>query len=221
MIPSEFLDAVAAGDLARIEAALAADPSLARARTEGGVSAVLWASYHGRREVLAAVLARAGDLDVHEAAAAGAAERVRALLAADPGLVDAPSPDGFTPLGLAAFFGHPETVGLLLAAGARPDAEPANRMRVRPLHGAVACRDANAARACARLLLDRGASPNVVQHGGWTPLHQAASHGDRDLVRLLLAHGADPSARSEDGRTPRDMAAAGGHVEVAGLLAGN
>jgi ankyrin repeat protein len=44
-----------------------------------------------------------------------------------------------------------------------------------------------------RLLLARGADPNVRDEGDWAyPLHFAAERGRLDLVRLLIEHGADP-----------------------------
>ena len=62
-----------------------------------------------------------------------------------------------------------------------------------------------------RLLLEWKADPNVVQAGGWTPLHQAAAHGREEIAKLLLEHGASLTAKSEDGRTPLEMARAKGH----------
>ncbi|MCB0017725.1 MAG: ankyrin repeat domain-containing protein, partial [Anaerolineales bacterium] len=67
-------------------------------------------------------------------------------------------------------------------------------------------------------LLTYGAAVNVSQHGGWTPLHQAADHGNLALVQLLLAHGADPAAQSEAGQTPIEMAAAKEFSAVVELL---
>jgi ankyrin repeat protein len=44
-----------------------------------------------------------------------------------------------------------------------------------------------------RLLLERGADPNVRDEGDWAfPLHFAAEKGQLGIVRLLLEHGADP-----------------------------
>ncbi len=48
----------------------------------------------------------------------GRTARVAEWLDRDPGLLNARSSDGFSPLGLAAFFGQTETVRLLLARGA-------------------------------------------------------------------------------------------------------
>ena len=53
---------------------------------------------------------------------------------------------------------------------------------------------------------------------GWTPLHQAADHGHREIVGLLLAKGADVNAKGLDRWTPLNIATASGHKEVAELL---
>ena len=45
----------------------------------------------------------------------------------------------------------------------------------------------------ARLLLERGADPNIRDEGDWAyPLHFAAEKGCFPIVRLLIEHGADP-----------------------------
>lgn len=215
---AEFFGAIGIGDVARVEALLATDPALASATNEAGISAVLWAAYHGQAGTLKRLLAAGVDLNVFEAAAVGDLARLRTLLHKDPALARAHSVDGFSALGLAAFFGHPEVLSALLAAGANPDAASLNPMRVTPLHSAVAHRNPDVSLRMAELLLGAGADPNVQQHGGWTPLHQAAAHGQGELVELLLAHGADIRTRSEDGQSAEEKATAGGHDDVARRL---
>ncbi len=205
-----FLDAVRAGDEAAAELMLAGDPALAGARDGRGTTAVLLALYHGHPVLARSLAARRADLDIFEAAALGALERARGLLDADPALAGAYAEDGFYPLGLAAFFGQPAMVELLLARGAPVDAVARNGTRVMALHAAVAARDLESA----RLLLAHGADARATQADGFTPLHGAAQNGQLELVELLLAHGADPSARSSGGHTPLDLAQAQGHGEV-------
>lgn len=178
--------AIEAGNGPEIRAILAADPTLAGSRHPSGVSAVLWARYRGRGEVLEAILAAEPSLDVFDAAALGRLDRLAELVAADPAAANAWSADGFTPLGLAAFFGHPPAVRLLLDYGADVHAVARNAMRVQPIHAATAAHDAESV----RLLLEAGADPNAEQQEGWTPLMAARHNGDLDLVELLVAHGA-------------------------------
>lgn len=215
---TEFFDAVRAGDIDGVEALLRNDASLASATNAGGVSALLWAIYSGQGRVVERLMASGIELNIFEAAAAGDLARTRALLASDPSLVDAHSSDGFSPLGLAAFFGRPEVLGLLLNEGADPNDASRNVMKVTPLHSAVAHRNDETSLRMAQALLRSGADPNVQQHGGWTPLHQAAAHGRLDMVDLLLANGADATTASVDGKTAAEKAAEGGFPEIAERL---
>jgi ankyrin repeat protein len=183
-------DAIAAGDLDALRNEL---PGAASARNEQGVSALLFAIYHRNDAARDALLDAGAPVGPAEAAALG---RLDGL---DPA---ARSGDGFASLHLAAFFGGAEAVRALLAAGADPDADDANPLRVRPIHSAVAVRDHDATRA----LLEAGANPNVRQERGFTPLHSAAHSDDAELTRLLLDHGADASLATDDGQTAADMA---------------
>ena len=70
-----------------------------------------------------------------------------------------------------------------------------------PLMQAVLYGDANSV----RLLLDSGATPNVRNEAGATPLMWAVN--DLEKTRLLLDRGADVNARSDDGRTALLIAA--------------
>ena len=211
---SELFAAVKAGDLAAVEALLAADPALAGARDERGMSAVLTAAYWQQPAIVAALLARGPALSFHEAAAAGVTGRLETALLDRPELLDAYAPDGFTALGLASFFGHEAAVALLLARGADPNRASNNPMHVAPLHSAVAGRHLGIARA----LLDAGADVNATQEGGFTPLHGAAQNGDAPMAELLLARGARRDAATADGKTARAFALEEGYGELAEFL---
>ena len=211
---ADIFDAIKGNDLDRVRQLLSEDRSRAAARNEQGQSAVLLARYHGRTDALDALLAAQPALDVFEAAAVGDTARVRELTDTDPALINAYAADGFYPLGLAAYFGHLDTVRLLLERGADVGQVARNPMQVQALHAALAGRH----EVIARLLVEHGADVNAKQHGGYTPLHEAAQHGDLPLVELLLAHGADTSARLESGQTPAEIAAEHGHTQVAERL---
>ncbi|XP_027873615.1 cyclin-dependent kinase 4 inhibitor B [Xiphophorus couchianus] len=71
----------------------------------------------------------------------------------------------------------------------------------------------------ARLLLTRGADPNVTDKStGATPLHDAARTGFLDTVQLLVKAGADPQARDKDNCLPIDLARQNGHTDVVAVL---
>ncbi len=216
----DFLTALKAGDVPRLRGLLSEDPTLLAARSDSGLSPTLLAIYHGHPEAVQALLEQGAVLDLYEAAAAGQLPRVAELVEADPACLNAHAPDGFTALGLAAFFGHAVLVEWLLAKGADPNVGSTNSMRVRPLHSAAANSDHTMAEGIAKALLAAGAEPNVRQEGGYTPLHEAALSGKVGLTRLLLNHGADPSLATDDGTLPADLAAKHAHQTVLDLLNG-
>ena len=211
---SSIVDAVKQGDAERVERLVAEQPGRVLERDEDGVSAVLLAQYYGRTDLVDLMLATEPELDLFEASALGKLDRVLRLLEQDPASVSSRSGDGFTPLHLAAFFGHADIGKLLLAKGGDVGAVSENALRVMPLHSAVAGRHLDVARH----LVEHGADVNARQERGFTPLHGAAQHGDANLVELLLANGADPGARMDDGKTPGDLALEHGHADVAARL---
>lgn len=215
---AEFLEAVKQGQTARVRQMLEASPGLAGARAESGESAVLLSVYYGKEDVRELLLQCGAPLDVFEAAAAGVREAVAARVKEDSRRVNAFSHDGFTPLHLAAFFGRIPVVELLLSAGAPVNEVSQNPSALRPLHSAVAHRQPQVALEIARALIAAGADVNVTQHGGWTPLHAAALHGNLPLVRLLLDAGAAANAKNDTGQTPVALAKSKNHNEVAALL---
>ncbi len=219
MTPVERLfAAIKTGDEAGVEELLEADPELAVARDRDGLSAVMVARYFSwsRTAVVDRLLAARGDdaLDLFEAAATGRTARVAALLHEDLSLARAWSPDGFTALHLASFFGAEPAAELLLDAGADPEAVSRNDQRVQPLHSAVA----GGRFAIARRLVDLGVDVGMAQQAGFRPLHGAAQNGDELTVELLLVAGADPRQPADDGRTAADFAAERGHAELAERL---
>jgi ankyrin repeat protein len=216
MSTASLFAAVRAGDADAIRKQLAGNPALAGAKDEQGLPAVRVALYHRQPEALAALLEAEPALEDADVAAIGDAPELKRRLAHDPAIVSRRTPDGFTPLHYAAFFGGPAAVAELLAAGADPNAETDSAARLRPLHSAAAARDAESA----RLLLEAGAAPDAQQQGGFTALHAAAQHDDTELAGLLLRHGADPAVRSDDGADAGAMARAKNAVGVLALLGG-
>ena len=211
----KLMDAIRAGDKATLEALLSAEAWLVDFTAPNGSSGMLLAAYYQHPE-LAEVFKRHGaKADVFEASALGDLESVERLVKADQSLVNAFAPDGFYPLGLAAFFGHKAIVEFLLKNGADVSLASRNAQKVTALHGGVARRDVE----IVKLLLEAGADANARQERGFVPLHDAAANGSVPLVELLLKHGARADAKSDDGKKPADMAADRGHKELAEKLA--
>ena len=210
----DFMAAVTQGNTTRVGELLDQAPALIETRSSQGVSALLMALYYGQRDMAEYLARRGAPLTIFEAAALGRVEQVTALLAEQPDLAHAYSPDGFQPLGYAAFFGQPAVADLLLAHGADPNSPSRNAMRVRPLHSATAARQLGIVQS----LLAFGADPNAVQENDFTPLHNAAQNGDRAMIETLLQAGAHVGARSRDGRAAADFAREAGHAEIADWL---
>lgn len=210
----EFIDAATQGDVAKVKEMLQADPALAQSRDEKGLSVVLKATYYGKRDVVEALLASGVELNVFEAAATGQTERLRTLIEQDPALVNSYSPDGFAPLSLAVFFGHAETVDVLLAAGAEVSAPSRETMKLTPLASALAAGH----NQIARTLIEHGAHVNAKGDNDVTPLHTAAARGNIEAATLLLDHGADINATTKDGKKPVSYAEERNHPEMVDFL---
>ncbi len=207
-----FLNLIRAGKTAEVATAVEEDPSLVACRDAQGVSAFLWSVYVGQPVIRDFLLSRLPSLDLFEAAALGDCSRMAPLLEQGVGEF---SPDGWTPLHLAAAFGGPEATVLLLAQGADVKQVSRNPMQNQPLHACIAL---GRNPETVRLLLAHGADVNATQAGGYTPLHQAAAAGLEEMTQMLLAAGANPEARCDQGKTPADYARERGHSAVLALL---
>jgi uncharacterized protein len=210
----EFFDAIRAGDTGKVSAMLEADPALLSAKDENGLSAFAAAKYSRGNEIATMLLEKGVELDIFEACMSGAEERVVELAGRQHDLTKSYSPDGWTPLHLAAFFNQPAIVEALITYGADVNARSRNALANAPIHAAAAGRS----RESVRILLEHGADANARQHGGWTALHAASQTGDVELVRLLIASGADVEARADNNQNALDLAMTGGHQAVVDVL---
>jgi uncharacterized protein len=209
-----FLEAVQQGKLEEVQGMLAAQPALAAARSESGVSAVMLAAYYGQGAVARLLAGTRGDLSLFEASVLGDLEQVQALLAANPDQINMFSVDGFQALGFAVFFAQPAVARWLVEHGAEVNSPSRNGQRVPPLNSAAAGGNVETV----RLLLEHGADPNGRQAGGFAPLHNAAQNGLLEMIDLLLARGAEINARAENGQTPLAFAVEARRTEAAARL---
>ncbi|MBM3548501.1 MAG: ankyrin repeat domain-containing protein [Alphaproteobacteria bacterium] len=164
-----------------------------------GTSLVLHCVYRGREAAARALIAAGHREGVHEAAALGDSLRLGILLDAIPSSVDTLSPDGWTALHLAAFFGRTETAQLLLRRGADAGLWSRSFERNLAIHAAAAGRG----REITLLEALIAATPDIdaVQEKGYSALLIAASGGKTDWIDRLAQAGADRNRLTKDGKS--------------------
>ena len=215
-----FFQAVEAGDLDAVKTGLRTHPEWLTAHelsldrnTPLGV-----AVRAGREEVVAWLLEKGAPLnpDVNVPPLVLAASRGRTPIGRML-LEHGASPDqvGFRhdnpAIAIAANFGHPRFVRLLVDWGAEIEATD--------IGGDTALMDASKRGQveCVEVLLDAGADVNASNRFAETALHQAARNGHTAVVKVLLAHGAEVNVRAR-GHTPLFVAASGGHADTVRAL---
>lgn len=176
-----LIELVKAGELGKVRAVLAANFLLASQRLATGESPLMAALYRGHHDIVDAVIEAGAEIDVFAAAATGRMEDLRRR--ATDATVNSYAYDGWTPLHLAAFFGHLEAARLLLDAGADVHAVSQNSLTNTPLHAATAGKHS----PVALLLIERGARAHPADSGGYTPLQIATQNGLDDVVAALRA----------------------------------
>ena len=117
-----------------------------------------------------------------------------------------------TPLHAALYTRHLDAASVLLDHDA--DMNLGDRDGRTPLVRAYDCRNLDAM----RLLLARGANPDVRYGSIGLLSHHASYHGRAEVLQLLLQHDADLSARCSKSWTPLHWASTGGHAEVSRVL---
>jgi len=152
-----------------------------------------------------------------------------------------------SPLFPAAWNARWDVLDLLLSRGSRP--ERIVPRLVPKLHWAVVSNDRRAVLGCfrdgtinerdrngctalfwaaqtgrqamVRLLLEKGADPNLVDGRRQTSLHAACAHGTPQIVRWLLMAGAQLEAIDQDGRPPSWRAIAADRPDILQVLLGS
>jgi len=173
-----IFELIDAGDAEGLRALLAREPEQAALHDDQGLTALMRAAYRGG-DVFAAVRDADPPLEPFDRIMVGESEGLP-----EP---NARTPDGFTPLHMAAFAHNAQAASKLLEAGADPNVvATASFARVTPL-GTCAFAGAN---DVAKLLLEHGADTELTGDSDATPLRVAEANGNDELRELLLAHGA-------------------------------
>ena len=154
----DLFAAAAAGDVDRVAEALADDPASVDARSGDGFTALHLAAFFGRVEAARLLVSRAGDVD-----ARGAGWMTGSALHS------------------AVSGRHAEIVGVLLEAGADPNARQSGGWT--PLHSAARNGDV----ASVTLLLASGADPSATNDDGTSVLEMARDSGDAPTAATIAA----------------------------------
>lgn len=210
----ELIEIIKTSDNIQLANKLEQDPSLADSKTDQGISLLQFAAYCRNAEAVRILKEHTSNINIFEAAALGDVEKVNQFLDENPDLVNSHSADGFTALGLAAFFGHLLIADELIGLDSNPNIASNNSFKVTPLHSACASSNLE----MASLLINHGADVNAKQMHGVTPIHSAAHNGQSNLIKLLVDHGADINSKMDDGKTPLSMAEEANFKETANLI---
>ena len=168
---------------------------------------------------LSGAMVRAGE--IHDAVAAGDLNKVKALIEADPTLLESKDKDGYTPLHISCASRPPgftrsiPVAEYLLGHGANVNARDNSGMT--PLHLASGGR--NPSYDLIQQLVAKGADVNARLDRGLTALHWVATSDDIQAAKFLIDHGADLNAIDKVGYgTVLHMAINSGRSEAMAIL---
>src|SRR6201996_442186 len=214
MSVQQLEDYIVNSDLVGLNNLLTQNPSLINGKTSHNVSPLMLACYYKKQPVIDLLLKYMGEIRLFEASAAGKFDVVAHLIYNHPDAVDDYAEDGFTPLGLACYFGQAEVARYLVLKGANVNLPSNNGFQVFPIHSAASGNHTD----IVRMLVENGAQVNVTQQAGVTPLHSAAQNGNLEMLIILLENGAEVNSRMEGGKLPADLAREKGFEEIAEIL---
>ncbi|HEY1707761.1 MAG TPA: ankyrin repeat domain-containing protein [Rhizomicrobium sp.] len=199
-----------ADDAEGLAAALKHAPETYKIRNTAGETIYAFSVFRGRTKCVELLKTR-GGLSLQDAALAGDLARLESLLDAAPWAIDMLSPDGWTAMHLAAFFGNDAIINALLDRGA--DASVMGRAFEQNLAMHAAAAGDRIGKAAFRRLVD-ATGVDTPQKQGYTALMIAASNNFADAIDVLLAAGADRTIKLADGKTAADIAKDRGHTEL-------
>jgi uncharacterized protein len=187
---------------AELKSRIQENPSILELSDESGTTLFLYLIYYGLSDTFEFAKTKKVSLSFHEAIVIGDMEFVKRMLSGNKNLLHQFSPDGFTPIALAAFFNQTAIAKYLLEKGANPATKASNPDKVNALHAAVAKDNFE----LCQLFLNTGMDINLTQNHDVTALHSAAKRGNEDIVRLLLEHKPDIYIKMDTGETAIELA---------------
>lgn len=185
-------------------------PAVLNEKDKSGASGFMQILYHRIPEAIEIARTIKKTFTYTESIAIGKEEEVVTAVEDNEELVSAFLDDGFTPIGLATFFGKTKIAQYLFEQGADPSICADNPMKVNAMHAAAAIGSYD----LMELYVSNGYDANIPQMNNITPVQSAAYRGDLEMVKLLVRHGADPKIASVDGIDALGYAKEGGHEEI-------
>ncbi|KAF8945107.1 hypothetical protein BGZ47_003248 [Haplosporangium gracile] len=150
-----------------------------------------------------------GETALYQAAAAGSTECAQLLLLAGAS-ASLGNEEAITPLIIASYNGFLTICRLLISIGRANVNQQDNTQKSALLLASYAGHvDVMA------LLIEQGASLNILDQYGWSSLMLAAYAGKLDACKLLLAQGADPHIKTANGKNARSLSWDAGHKSIA------
>ena len=137
--------------------------------------------------------------DVFEAARKGDMIALESLCGATPDILNAANAEGYTPLMLAAYYGHEEMTSYLVKNGAAIDGKSKFGT---PIMAATVKNN----ESIVDVLLAHGADPNIQDTNGKTALLYCSTFGLNTIAEKLLRAGANPNLKDNTGNRALDYA---------------
>lgn len=206
----KLIQLLATRDATKVIEYVTENPSILDEKDKSGASGFMQVLYHRLPEAAETATDLKSEFSFDEAVAIGKVDQVKSAIEDNEELVSAFCGDGFTPIGLATFFGQVEMAKYLFESGADPSTCADNTMKVSAIHAAAAIGNFE----LIELYLSNGYDANIPQMNNITPIQSAAYRGDLEMVKLLVRHGADPQIPSVDGIDALGYAKEGGHESV-------
>jgi Tol biopolymer transport system component len=199
---AEIHEAARNGDLEKVKKLLAADPRLADAQDDDGLTPLSWATRGVHVEVAKYLMEHGADVTIpnarqviplHSAAFRGVDELVPLMILRGAN-VDAKLAAGMASLHLAVMGGHVQTARFLLSHGAA--LEITDRLGSTPLLMAASFGQ----KKMVQVFLSHGAVVDRTNSRGDTPLTVAHREGHEEIVTLLIEKGADKTQMKRHAR---------------------